>query len=32
MGGTFDHIHFGHKILLYIGLLVSKNLFIGITS
>ena len=31
-GGTFDHMHFGHKIFLSVGALSSKALFIGVTS
>ncbi len=32
MGGTFDHLHEGHKYLIQIGLSLSKKLVIGLTS
>ena len=32
MGGTFDHLHQGHKYLIQIGLRSSKKLVIGIIS
>ena len=32
MGGTFDHLHQGHKYLIQIGLIFSKKLVIGIIS
>jgi len=32
MGGTFDHLHQGHKYLIQTGLSFSKKLVIGLTS
>ena len=32
MGGTFDHLHEGHKYLISTALSVSKNIVIGLTS
>jgi pantetheine-phosphate adenylyltransferase len=32
MGGTFDHLHEGHKYLISTALSVSKNVVIGLTS
>ena len=32
MGGTFDHLHVGHKFLLRTALSVSKTIEIGLTS
>ena len=32
MGGTFDHLHQGHKYLIQMGLSFSKKLVIGLTS
>ena len=32
MGGTFDHLHQGHKFLIQTGLSLSKKLVIGLTS
>ena len=32
MGGTFDHLHQGHKYLIQTGLAFSKKLVIGLTS
>ncbi|MFX1489829.1 MAG: pantetheine-phosphate adenylyltransferase [Promethearchaeota archaeon] len=32
MGGTFDHLHEGHKFLLKTALSVSENIEIGLTS
>ena len=32
MGGTFDHIHDGHKFLIKTALLISKNVVIGLTT
>lgn len=32
MGGTFDHLHPGHKYLIQTGLTFSKKLVIGLTS
>jgi pantetheine-phosphate adenylyltransferase len=32
MGGTFDHLHDGHKYLLKIALNVSNYIEIGLTS
>jgi pantetheine-phosphate adenylyltransferase len=32
MGGTFDHLHQGHKYLIQTGLAFAKQLVIGLTS
>ncbi len=32
MGGTFDHLHEGHKLLISTALSVSKKVVIGLTS
>jgi len=32
MGGTFDHLHEGHKLLISTALSVSKKIVIGLTS
>ena len=32
MGGTFDHLHEGHKFLLKTALSISENIEIGLTS
>ena len=32
MGGTFDHLHDGHKFLLKTALKISQNIEIGLTS
>ena len=32
MGGTFDHLHEGHKYLISTALLLSKKVVIGLTS
>ena len=33
VGGTFDHIHAGHKILLTMtALLASKTIYVGVTG
>jgi len=32
MGGTFDHLHEGHKYLISTALSLSKNVVIGLTS
>ena len=32
MGGTFDHLHDGHKSLLRTALKLSQNIEIGLTS
>lgn len=32
LGGTFDHFHEGHKLLLKTALRVSKKVFVGVTS
>jgi pantetheine-phosphate adenylyltransferase len=32
MGGTFDHLHQGHKYLIQTGLAFAKRLVIGLTS
>ena len=32
MGGTFDHLHEGHKLLISTALSLSKNVVIGLTS
>ena len=32
MGGTFDHLHKGHKLLIKTALSISNNLVIGLTT
>jgi len=32
MGGTFDHLHDGHKFLIKTALLFSKNIVIGLAT
>ena len=32
MGGTFDHLHEGHKLLLKTALSISETIEIGLTS
>lgn len=32
MGGTFDHLHAGHKLLIKTALSISKNIVIGLTT
>ena len=32
MGGTFDHLHEGHKLLIKTALSISNNLVIGLTT
>jgi len=32
MGGTFDHLHDGHKFLIKTALLISKKIVIGLTT
>ena len=32
MGGTFDHLHEGHKYLIRTALSISKKVFIGLTT
>lgn len=32
MGGTFDHLHDGHKFLIKTALTISKNIVIGLTT
>lgn len=33
LGGTFDHLHYGHKVMLSVGcLLTSDKLTIGVTG
>ena len=32
IGGTFDHLHEGHKLLVETALKISKKLMIGLTT
>jgi pantetheine-phosphate adenylyltransferase len=32
LGGTFDHLHEGHKLLIQTALSISKNIVIGLTT
>jgi pantetheine-phosphate adenylyltransferase len=32
LGGTFDHLHDGHKFLIKTALTISKNIVIGLTT
>lgn len=32
LGGTFDHMHLGHKLLLNMACLIAKKIVIGVTS
>jgi len=32
MGGTFDHLHKGHEILIKTALSISNNIVIGLTT